>query len=92
MDGDSEFAALTLLMERLKPSTGATYLRIVKADIQPLAPIPVMARGCQNAITQLQARGAEAVIVLVDREETGPVLSTFRAIFRRRSRFNLAAT
>jgi hypothetical protein len=71
VDGDAEYASLTPVVERIRLASGDTYLRILKADIQPLAPIPVMARGCLKALQQLRGRGAESLIVVLDRETTG---------------------
>jgi hypothetical protein len=68
VDGMSEYASLGVLLSKVAPTTGQTYLRVVKADIQPLAPFPVIARACKMPVAQLSARGAELVLVVFDRE------------------------
>jgi hypothetical protein len=68
VDGMSEYASLGVLLSKVAPTAGQTYLRVVKADIQPLAPFPVIARACKMPVAQLSARGAELVLVIFDRE------------------------
>jgi hypothetical protein len=68
VDGMSEYWSLGVLLNKVAPATGQTYLRVVKADIQPLAPFPVIARACKMPVAQLSARGADLVLVVFDRE------------------------
>jgi hypothetical protein len=58
-------------------STSVELLPPLKADIQPLAPIPTMARQCEKAIRQLALRGADEVMLLVDRENRSECASLF---------------
>jgi hypothetical protein len=69
VDGVSEYSALPYVLNRLAPLTGHQYLRVIKADIQPLAPLPSIARVCKPAVAQLAARGADRILVLLDREQ-----------------------
>jgi hypothetical protein len=69
VDGVSEYASLAPVLSKVADRTGHVYLRVVKADIQPTAPFPVIARACRPSISQLAARGAELVLVVLDRED-----------------------
>jgi Domain of unknown function (DUF4276) len=69
VDGDAEYGSLGQLFPKLSAASGHVYLKVVRADIQPKAPYPTMARAAKDAVVQLAARGAELVIVLVDRED-----------------------
>lgn len=68
VDGVAEYASLPLLLPRIGAVTGHTYLPILKADIQPYAPLPAIGRTCKQPVIQLLARGAEIVLVVFDRE------------------------
>lgn len=68
VDGQSEVAALPNLYPRLEAETGHQFLRPVLAPIQPLAPPAAIARACGTRVSQLARRGADRVLVLVDRE------------------------
>jgi hypothetical protein len=68
VDGQSEVAALPKMFRRLEQETGHQFLRPLLAPIQPLAPPAAIARTCSNRITQLTVRGAERILVLLDRE------------------------
>jgi hypothetical protein len=79
VDGLAEYASLGLLWPKLTPVTGHTYLRVLKADIQPLAPFPVIARACRDALRQLAGRGVDRILVVFDREDRGecpPAIAT----------------
>jgi len=67
VDGIAEYAALPLLLPRVAAHSGHTY-KVIKADIQPLAPLPAIARTCRQPVIQLEARGIDLVVVLFDRE------------------------
>ena len=67
VDGIAEYAALPLLLPRVTAQSGHTY-RVIKADIQPLAPLPAIARACRQPVVQLESRGMDSIVVLFDRE------------------------
>lgn len=69
VDGVSEYASLGGLYGDLRGRTGNQFLTPVKANIQPNAPLGVIARQCIPKIKQVQERGADCVLVLFDREE-----------------------
>ena len=69
VDGVAEYESLGQLFPRLSAASGHSYLRVVKADIQPKAPLPTIARACKDAVVQLEARGANLVLILFDRED-----------------------
>lgn len=78
VDGDSEFGALPALYESLRSATGHTFLNPIKAPLQPMAPYPVIARAARKSVEQLMQRGADRILVLVDREtrhECPPLLA-----------------
>jgi hypothetical protein len=78
VDGDSEFTALPALYESLRAATGHTFLNPIKAPLQPMAPYPVIARAARKSVEQLLQRGAQRVLILVDREtrhECPPLLA-----------------
>jgi hypothetical protein len=68
VDGMSEQGSLPRLFGQIRKSTRQTLLRPVYAPIQPTAPSGATARACSSRIIQLKARGAERIIVLMDRE------------------------
>jgi len=68
VDGVAEYGSISLLYEQLCAASGNTFLNPVKADIQPLAPVPVIAERCVKPCRQLLLRGANRVIVLMDLE------------------------
>ena len=70
VDGASEYASLPLLFPALRQthSRAIELMQPVKADLQPLAPVPRLARECEKSVHQLKLRGAHRVIVLLDRE------------------------
>lgn len=69
VDGVSEFASLVELYPQLRELTGNDFLRPVRADIQPKAPIGVIARQCARPARQYAGRGAARIIVIIDRED-----------------------
>lgn len=69
VDGVSEYASLGAMLPRIAARNGHTFLHVAKADIQPKAPFPVIARACKEAILQLQSRGADLILVVFDRED-----------------------
>jgi hypothetical protein len=68
VDGDSEYASLGPMLQKLAASTGHTYLRVIKADLQPFAPPGALARECLPRLNLLRAKGADRSVVLIDRE------------------------
>ena len=69
VDGVTEFASLPVLYDQVYDATGNRLLTPVRAKIPPYAPLPVIARSCAKEVVQLFGRGAERVVVLVDREQ-----------------------
>lgn len=68
VDGESEFRSLPRLFDQLRSSTGAQFERPLLAKIQPLAPVPVIARACESRIAILEQRGVDISVILFDRE------------------------
>src|SRR6266508_1858740 len=68
VDGVSERYAIPKLYGQLIAATGNEFILPVYAPIQPMAPDGVIARACRDRIGLLKARGANLVIVLLDRE------------------------
>jgi hypothetical protein len=69
VDGDAEFASFRHLYPQLADASGDVFLGPLKANIQPYAPVPVMARSCESGIQQLLMRNVEVILVLLDREQ-----------------------
>ena len=68
VDGESEIAALPQLRAKIAADAHVQMLRLVRLGTTPLAPLPKLAAECRQAAKLLQDRGADLVIVLVDRE------------------------
>ena len=68
VDGHSEYKSLRPIIDQVSTVTGHAFLRVMYADIQPLAPSPTIAKSCGKAVAQLCARGADLVVVLFDRK------------------------
>jgi len=68
VDGDSEYASLRLLFPHLSESTTNVFLKPVKAKFHPESPYGAIARACVPSVKLLEAKGAERVVVLLDRE------------------------
>jgi Domain of unknown function (DUF4276) len=69
VDGFAEFYSLPLLRIELEQNSGHQLIGPVKAEIQPTAPLPQIARSCLPSISILGAKGAKKTIVLFDRED-----------------------
>jgi hypothetical protein len=69
VDGVSEYASLPSLYAELRKTTGNQILRPVKADIHPTATVGVIVRQCSKRIQECYERGADRVVVLIDRED-----------------------
>ncbi|MCP3421359.1 DUF4276 family protein [Nocardioides pinisoli] len=67
-EGDSEVLALPGLYEALSERTSTQYLKPLRAAVDPLAPPPVVSRGCADRVRLSFAKGADLVVVLLDRE------------------------
>ncbi len=68
VDGVSEYESLPHILRRLADESGHVYPKVIKADIQPLAPFPVIARACCSAIGVFEGRGFDRIIILLDRK------------------------
>lgn len=68
-EGDAEIASLPELYPQLEVRTNNQFLRPVRANVDPLAPVPVIAKGVTERVRLSIARGATAVVVLLDRED-----------------------
>jgi hypothetical protein len=66
VDGEAEFRSLSGIYPRLGVS--ATLLAPLKSDIQPLAPLPQIAASIKIPLRIMHGRGADLVVVLLDRE------------------------
>jgi len=66
VDGEAEYRALPGVYERL--GVTATLLAPLKSDIQPLAPLRQIIGAVRIPLRIMRARGADLVIVLIDRE------------------------
>lgn len=67
VDGEAEFRSLVELYDRL--DTPHILLRPpLRADIQPLAPVPQIVGAVKSRLLILLNRGADMIVVLVDRE------------------------
>lgn len=69
VEGDSEFNALPPLLDRLRSDCGITSIKIMKANIAPEAPIETVAAQFADRVMQQVRRGAERLILLLDREQ-----------------------
>ncbi|MGW0757774.1 DUF4276 family protein [Streptomyces sp. NPDC002814] len=67
-EGESEVRGLPILYPQLEKRVGVQLLRPIRAAVDPLAPVAVIARGARTAIQLSRARGAHLVVVLIDRE------------------------
>ncbi|MGV9605816.1 DUF4276 family protein [Streptomyces sp. NPDC003631] len=57
-----------MLYPQLERRLGLQMLRPVRAAVDPLAPVPVLARGARTGIQMAFARGAHLVVFMLDRE------------------------
>lgn len=67
VDGEAEFRSLPKLCSRL--SNTHQILSPLRADIQPLAPIPIIINAVKPRLLMFHQSGADLVIVLIDRED-----------------------
>ncbi|MCA1702525.1 MAG: DUF4276 family protein [Actinobacteria bacterium] len=68
VDGDAEYASLRLLFAQLEAATANTLLGPVVAKFHPEAPYGTIARASLPKIKLLEAKGADRVVLLLDRE------------------------
>ena len=80
VDGEAEFRSL----QHIYPRMGVTdvLLAPLKSDIQPLAPLPRIAASIRVPLRVMRSRGADLVIVLIDRENRDDCPGTFAATLR----------
>lgn len=67
-EGESEYGALPALFEQLAASTGNEFGLILRLPVQPDGPADKIARACKSLFAVLSAKGAESVIIVLDRE------------------------
>ncbi|MCX5014123.1 DUF4276 family protein [Streptomyces sp. NBC_00555] len=69
-EGESEVRGLPMIYPQLEQRLDLQILRPIRAAVDPLAPVAVLARGARTGIQMAFARGAQLVVFLVDREMT----------------------
>ena len=67
-EGESEVRGLPMIYPQLEQRLGLQILRPIRASVDPLAPVAVLARGARTGIQMAFSRGAQLVVFLVDRE------------------------
>lgn len=67
VDGEAEYRSLPRLYGRVQ--TSHNFLKPLKADIQPFAPVSQIIGRVRRILPVLVNRGAQGVIVLLDRED-----------------------
>jgi len=67
VDGKAEPEALLRLRGKLHGS--GPFLKPLYVDLQPMAPPSLVAKRAQRNINTLRARGAQRIVLLIDREE-----------------------
>lgn len=67
-DGDAEVEVLTELLRRFN-GHGVEFGRVVYADMQPKAPVGQIVRAASLKLPILRARGSDAIVVVLDRED-----------------------
>jgi Domain of unknown function (DUF4276) len=78
-EGESEVRALPKLYPALQDRTGVQLINPLRAAVDPLAPIAVLTAGLSTSVRLSFARGAHAVIVILDRENA-EVTAAVRAL------------
>lgn len=68
-EGVGEFKALPELYSQLTARTGATMLAPFKLNAPPDAPPDVVARECKTLVKLAQARSADLILLILDREQ-----------------------
>jgi hypothetical protein len=68
VDGDSEYRTLPIILSRIAPQCANDFPYVVKAPIPPYAPFGTIAKSCQSRANLLFQKGAQRVVILIDRE------------------------
>lgn len=68
VEGHSEYKALPEICPQLREACGASTVKLLRADYDPLAPPARIVKACESRIIQLAERDCRAAVVLVDRE------------------------
>ena len=70
VEGDAEYVALRLLTPQLRTAVpGLSAVDYVLAKFDPQAPPGAIARACKSRIAVLEAKGADHLVILLDREK-----------------------
>jgi hypothetical protein len=69
VEGVSEYGSLGEIFNELSDRSGNTFLKVVRGDIDPIGPCAVMAKKSSHLVRQLEARGAELIVIVLDREQ-----------------------
>ncbi|GAA4599088.1 hypothetical protein GCM10023194_78210 [Planotetraspora phitsanulokensis] len=69
VEGESEIAGLPKLYTQLGQRTGKQFLRPLRATADPCAPIPVLVQALRDRVRLAIAKGADMVVILLDREQ-----------------------
>jgi hypothetical protein len=67
-EGETEIYCLPCIYPALELITNVTFLKPLRATVDPQSPIPVLAKGLSTAIRLARANKASIVVVLLDRE------------------------
>lgn len=67
-EGDAEIFSLPKLFPQLEVLTGNRFVMPIRATIDPISPPAVIAKGVSDRVRLSVARGADRVVVLIDRE------------------------
>lgn len=70
-EGVSEYRAMPLLLPQIRASSRHDIVDVMKINVAPDAPPPVIARECKSRLLIAAANGCDASIVLLDREQQG---------------------
>lgn len=68
VDGRAEFASLPLLYPQIRGTSNLVLMKPLYADMQPYAPIGQIVTACRAGVAQLEGRGVDRIVVLLDRE------------------------
>lgn len=66
VDGQAEFRSLPELLKRIECKNN--IVKLLYADIQPLAPIPQIVRAIQSKLLILKSKQVDKALILIDRE------------------------
>jgi hypothetical protein len=68
VDGVSEVTALPRLRDAIEAATSNRFMSPIRLRTTPLAPVQALAAECARAARTMRTRGADLVLVLIDRE------------------------